>query len=481
MSILLSGRKNVILQTDVLTSQLSMKRQIIFVLLFCICFAKVSANNIDARRDSILSRITGAVIPSYAIDIRTMGAKGDGKTDCHRAFVRAMEKARKKGGARVVIPEGRWLVKGPIHLEDNVCLDIRKGAVLLFSSDPSCYLPTVKTSWEGTYLQNYSPFIYAYGKHDVSIIGEGTIDGNCAVTFGKWRPLQKTSQSLTRSMNHEGVPIEKRNFGEGSWLRPQLIQFFRCKNITVSDVFITNSPFWCVHLLQSENIICRGLRYDAKLVNNDGIDPESSRDILIEDVSFNNGDDNIAIKSGRDNDGWTYGMPCENIIIRRCHFKGLHAVVLGSELSAGIRNVYVEDCDWAGYVKRAFYVKSNPDRGGFVDNLVIRHCKFSEVEDLFYVTSMYAGEGKNSHNYTDIKNIRIEDVSCDSVSGFAIAIQGSPSCHVRDIRFCQLKVKNASAGFSIENADGITLADCFIGGNAGVPTQVSDKDKIFSR
>ena len=132
---------------------------------------------------------------------------------------------------------------------------------------------------------------------------------------------------------------------------------------------------------------------NAKLVNNDGIDPESSRNILIEDVHFNNGDDNIAIKSGRDNDGRNTAIPSENIVIRRCHFKGLHAVVIGSEMSGGVRNVFVEDCDYAGYCKRGIYIKTNPDRGGFIRNIFVKNCQFGEVEDLFYATSMYAGEG----------------------------------------------------------------------------------------
>ena len=138
-------------------------------------------------------------------------------------------------------------------------------------------------------------------------------------------------------------------------------------------VSITNSPFWCVHLLKSENIICRNLRYDAKLMNNDGIAPECSRNVLIEGVEFNNGDDNVAIKSGRDNDGWNAKMPSENIIIRNCHFKGLHAVVIGSEMSAGVRNVIVEDCDYAGYCKRGIFIKTNPDRGGFAENVYVKN------------------------------------------------------------------------------------------------------------
>ena len=143
-----------------------------------------------------------------------------------------------------------------------------------------------------------------------------------------------------------------RQYGEGHYLRPHLIQLHGCRDVTLSGFFITNSPFWCVHLLCCENVICRGLRYDAKLVNNDGIDPEMTRNLLIEDIDFNNGDDNVAIKAGRDNDGWRTARPSENIIIRNCRFKGLHGVVIGSEMSAGVRNVFVEDCDHAGYVKR---------------------------------------------------------------------------------------------------------------------------------
>ena len=135
--------------------------------------------------------------------------------------------------------------------------------------------------------------------YDVAIIGEGTIDGNAMTTFAQWRPKQKFDKDLSRKMNHEEVALKDRQFGKGHWLRPQLLQLYNCQGVTIEGVKITNSPFWCVHLLKSENIICRNLRYDAKLVNNDGIDPECSRNVLIEGVEFNNGDDNVAIKSGR--------------------------------------------------------------------------------------------------------------------------------------------------------------------------------------
>lgn len=168
------------------------------------------------------------------------------------------------GGAHIVVPAGEYLLNGPIHFVSNVCLELQEGATLKFSSEPAFYLPLVKTSWEGTFLQNYSPFIYGYQLENVSIIGKGVIDGNAGTTFATWKSKQKIGQQLSREMNHKEVPVAERNFGEGYWLRPHLVQFFDCKNITIEDVFITNAPFWCIHLLKSENIICRGIRYDAK-------------------------------------------------------------------------------------------------------------------------------------------------------------------------------------------------------------------------
>ncbi len=319
-------------------------RIILYAFLFVLLgFQKISADTFRSieserinKRDSLLSIITGAKISDNIISITDFGAIGDGVKNDKPAFDKAMQSAAKQGGAHIIVPSGTFLLKGPIHFVSNVCLELMDGAIIKFDSNPKYYLPLVKTSWEGTFLYNYSPFIYGYNLHDISIIGKGKIDGNASSTFATWKSKQKEGQALSRKMNHEEIPIELRRFGNGFWLRPQLIQFYNCKNITLSDVFITNSPFWCIHLLKSENVICRSLRYDAKLVNNDGIDPECSRNILIENIEFNNGDDNIAIKSGRDNDGWASTMPSENIIIRNCRFKGLHAVVLGSEMSSGV-------------------------------------------------------------------------------------------------------------------------------------------------
>lgn len=443
-------------------------------------FVEVNADRVK-KRDSLLTVITGAKISGNNIYITEFGAKGDGLSDCKPAFDDVMKYATIIGGAHILVPAGTYLIKGPIHFVSNVCLDLADGAIIRFHPNPEYYLPLVKTSWEGTFIYNYSPFIYGYGLHDVSIVGKGIIDGNASSTFSTWKSKQNKGQLLSRKMNHDEQPLILRCFGKGFWLRPQLIQFFNCTNVTLSGVLITNSPFWCVHLLKSENIICRDLRYDAKLVNNDGIDPECSRNILIDNIEFNNGDDNIAIKSGRDNDGWAVSMPTENIIIRNCRFKGLHAVVIGSEMSSGVCNIFVENCTYGGYCKRGIYIKTNPDRGGFIRNLYINNCNFDEVEDLFYVTSMYAGEGLDNCNYTDISNIYVDGLYCRKVKNFGLVLQGTFQKPISNVMFNNVNVENSTNAISFENTNNVVMRNCHIGRHAGVPSQASANDKLFSK
>lgn len=438
-----------------------------------------NGNERITRRDSILQQITGASIPQKALLLTSFGAKGNGRKDCKPAFDKAMRRASRLGGARIVVPAGDYLLNGPIHFVSNVCLELQEGATLKFSPDPSYYLPLVKTSWEGTFLQNYSPFIYGYGLENVSIVGRGKIDGNAATTFATWRSKQRPGQSRSREMNHNETPVEERNFGEGYWLRPHLIQFFNCRNVTISDVFITNAPFWCIHLLMSENIICRAIRYDAKLVNNDGIDPEYSRNILIEDIEFNNGDDNVAIKCGRDNDGWRTARPSENIIIRNCKFKGLHGVVLGSEMSAGIQNVFIENCMYAGYCKRGIFIKTNPDRGGFIRDIYVNNCVFDEVEDLFYVTSMYAGEGMDNNHFTEIKNLFVDGIQCRKARAAGLVLQGTKAQPIKNVSFKNVIIEEVRTGLSFENTENVQVNDCHLGGRIGVPSTASAKDNLF--
>lgn len=446
----------------------------------------------DALHDSILTAITGAEqmrhpdTPQKTVSITAFGGKSSdaNKTfDCKPAFDKAMKKvAKTQGGLRIVVPQGDWFIKGPIHFVSNATLELQEGARLMFSDNPDDYLPAVQTSWEGNFCQNHSPFIYGYNLENIAIVGKGTIDGNCPNTFPAWRKDQKKDQQQLRGQCHDNVPYADRIYGKGHLLRPHLVQFFGCKNISLEGVFITNSPFWCVHLLKCENVICRGLRYDAKLVNNDGIDPEMTRNVLIENIEFNNGDDNVAIKAGRDNDGWKEACPSENIIIRNCRFKGLHGLVIGSEMSAGVRNVFVENCTYGGYNKRALYVKTNPNRGGFVHDIYFRDCEFGEMEDLFYITSMYAGEGADDNHFTDVYDIHVKDIHAKKVNNAAIVLQGTKAKPLHDISFERINADECKIGFSSVNAPGVILSDCNLGGVVNsAPSQVTKSDNLFGR
>jgi polygalacturonase len=445
------------------------RKSIIFVttillfLSFSSCTKSKTQQSKEQQRDAILREIIPPATPENEVIITEFGAKGDSITDCKPAFDKAFALAAKETkGLTVKVPAGIYLINGPLHLVSNLCLDFEEGARLKFSGVPEHFLPVVKTSWEGTFVYNYSPMIYGYGIKNVIFRGKGIIDGNAAETFSTWRPLQKAAQQLSRKMNHENTPLDKRQFGEGHFLRPQLIQFFDSKNILIEDIHITNSPFWCVHLLQSENITIRNISFNAKNINNDGIDPEYSRNILIENVSFDNGDDNIAIKAGRDHEGRKTAMPSENIIIRNNRFKGLHAVVIGSEMSAGVQNVFVENNTFAGYCKRGIYLKSNPDRGGFIRNINVNNLELDEVEDLFYITSFYHGEG--SGFATEISDIHIENVKCRKARKGGIIIQGFPEMKVKNVSFHNISLDSVNVGISVNHVENVTFSDVNIGG-----------------
>ncbi|WP_082036992.1 glycoside hydrolase family 28 protein [Flavobacterium sp. MEB061] len=438
-------------------------------LLICISSFAQNSEFPTAKVDSIVNRIQLPVFPAYQINIAKLGAKGDSVTNNKAAFDKAMALCKKNNGGTIIVPKGIYKINGPIHFVSNVNLKIEKGAKIKFSDNPQDYLPLVLTSWEGTILYNYSPLIYAYECNNIAITGEGTIDGEGGKTWKTFKAKEAKGKDLSREMNHNNAALKDRKFGEGYFLRPQMIQFFKCKNILVENVRIENSPFWCLHLLKSESITVRGISYKSRNYNNDGIDPEYAKDVLIENVTFDNGDDNVAIKAGRDHEGRANSAtPSQNIVIRNCNFKGLHGVVLGSEMSAGIQNVYVENCKTVGYLKRGIYIKTNADRGGYIKNIFVRNIQLDEVEDCLYMTANYHGEG--SGYQSDISNIHFSNIKCNKASESGIVIQGFPEKKIRNISLKNIEIKSAKNAISNENAENVLMTDVFIGKRATVPS-----------
>jgi polygalacturonase len=324
--------------------------------------------------------ITIPIFPKRDFKITDFGAKSGGEFNNTEAIKKAIDACHKAGGGLVIIPSGEWLT-GAIHLKSNVNLHLEKDAVLSFSDNPKDYLPAVQSSWEGWENFNYSPLIYAFECENVAITGKGKIEPRME-TWKKWfsrPPAHLEALKKLYTMGSTGVSVEKRQMAEGeNNLRPQLIQFNRSRNILIEDITIRHSPFWTIHLLMSESIVVRRVDISAHGHNNDGVNPEGSRNILIENNRIDQGDDAIAIKSGTNHDGWRLNRPSENIVIRNnTILNGHQLVAIGSELSGGVRNVYVHDCKFVkNEMENAFnvlYIKTNRRRGGFVENIFVEN------------------------------------------------------------------------------------------------------------
>jgi len=424
------------------------------------------------RADEIVRQIQAPEIPEELFRFSDYGGLGDGTSDNKPAFDSIVDACAEAGGGTILVEAGSYRVNGPIHLESHMELRLEEGSRLIFGSDPAFYLPVVLTSWEGTRCYNYSPFIYANQATDVAITGKGEIDGNAAESWTTWKQLQDPDKKLIRKMNNTSVPLNERVFGTGHYLRPHLVQFYECENILVEDVHISDSPFWCLHFVFSKNIKVSGVSYEAFNYNNDGIDPESSSDVLIENVTFNNGDDNIAIKAGRDLEARTLGMASKNIVVRDCNFKGYNAIAVGSEMSGGVHDVYVENCSYAGKVIYGFYLKGNRDRGGMVHDIYARNLEFDSTRSVIMIDSNYKNQG--SCCPPAFKNIFVENISANHASDHGVFLKGSPQVHLDSVYITGLKIGSARVPVETSYTDYLLMEQVRIGGetfdySGGVP------------
>jgi polygalacturonase len=334
-------------------------------------------------------KVPPILIPDFSkcqqLSISDFGAVLGDKEKTTQAIAKAIDKANALGGGIVVIPEGEWLT-GKIHLKSNVNLHLNKGAVLLFSENPNDYLPAVHSTWEGMECYNYSPLIYAYECKNVAITGEGEVKAQMN-TWKQWFARPKPHmESIKRLYNlaSQYTPVKERQMvNDTAHLRPQFIQFNRSENIILEGITITNSPFWTIHPYLCKNVVIRKVKIYGHGHNNDGIDPEMSQNVLIEDCVFDQGDDAIAIKSGRNPEGWRLKTPSKNIIIRNCLVKNGHQLVaIGSELSGGIENVFINNCEVIDGAKlfHLLFIKTNERMGGFVKNIRMSNVKSGKID-----------------------------------------------------------------------------------------------------
>lgn len=418
---------------------------------------------------AILARIRPPEFPARDFNILDHGAKADGSTDSLPGVMAAIEACSEAGGGRVVVPPGEYVLNGPIHLRSNVNLHVSEGATLRFSGDPAHFLPLVLTRWEGTILYNYSPLIYARGQSNVAITGKGVIDGNAGRTFAAWgvgspKP-QKPAQDLARKMGAEGTPIEERRFGEGFFLRPSAIQPYECRNVLIEGITVRDAPFWVIHPVFCTNVIVRDVTVDSLHINNDGCDPDSCTDVLIEDCVFRTGDDGIAIKAGRDADAWRDGRRTENVIIRNCLFRSkINALCIGSEMSGGVRNVFMEDCD-VEEGDSCIYFKSNADRGGFIENVRVRQVRIAESRAavIRFETNYHSYRGgKAPSAYRDFV---IEDINCEKARNYGIFAEGTAESPIERVILRDVVIDQAREPLFLRNATSLRLLGVRVNGS----------------
>ncbi len=362
---------------------------------------------------AILARIQPPQFPARDFLITDFGAKGDGATDCTEAIAQAIAACHAAGGGRVVVAGGTF-VTGAVHLLGNVNLHIAAGATLRFSGDRTKFLPVVFTRFEGSECMNYSPLIYAFGQENIAVTGAGTLDGSGAQTWWGLRAQGAGggSQKLVEEAD-EGRPVAERVFGEGGGLRPNFIQPYRCRNILIADVRITNSPMWEINPVLCTNVTVRGAAISSHGPNNDGCDPECCRDVLIENCLFDTGDDCIAIKSGRNADGRRVHVPSENIIVRGCVMKDGHGgVVVGSEVSGSVSNVFAENCKMdSPNLNCALRLKSNAQRGGEIANVFLRNIEVGSVREQVLTIDLVYSRVNSGPFPPVVRNVVLQNVT----------------------------------------------------------------------
>ena len=449
-----------------------------------------------------MDKVEQPTFPDYSVNIIDFGAKPDGITLNTKAINDAIQQVNAKGGGKVIIPEGLWLT-GPIELLSNVNLYTEKNALVLFSADHSLY-PIINTSFEGLETRRCQSPISARNAENIAITGHGVFDGNGdtwrptkkdKLTEGQWKKLVASGGVVDTDGRIwypsegalKGAILSKDNFnvprGEltdsdwdymRDWLRPVLLSFIKCNKVLLEGATFKNSPSWCLHPLSCENITINKVTVSNPWYsqNGDALDLESCNKALIINNSFDAGDDGICIKSGKDEQGRKRGEPCQNVIVMNNTV--LHGgFVVGSEMSGGVNNIYVDNCTFMG-TDVGLRFKSNRGRGGLVENIYISNINMINIPNEALIFNLYyGGKGRGEDPNQDEKkaettippvteetpifrNIFIKDVTCNG-AGRAVFFNGLPEMRIKNINMENIIVSNAKEGVVLSEADEVNM------------------------
>ena len=419
--------------------------------------------------ERVRGRIVPPQFPDREFDILAYGASADGQSDSGQAINAAIEACNAAGGGRVIVPPGLYN-SGPIRLLSNVNLHLVAGATISFCTDPLQYLPAVPTRWEGIDMLNFSPLIYAYRQTNVAITGSGCLNGSADEQHwwpwkGPWEHLfgdiednQNVARARLFGMGEQNISLEKRVFGPSDKLRPSFVQPYACRNVLIEGITITSAPFWQIHPVYCRNVTVRDVSVSSHGPNNDGCNPDSCQDVLIERCTFDTGDDCVAIKSGRNADGRRVSNPCQNIVISDCDMHAGHGgVVIGSEMSGGVRNVYVDNCRMSSpNLWYAIRIKTNSVRGGFVENLHVRNLNIGTVERAVIRINFNYGEGDVGTFLPSVENIFLEEIDGKNVRQ-VLSLNGYARNPIRNINLRNSQFTGVVEDDIVENVELITI------------------------
>ncbi|MFF9126234.1 glycoside hydrolase family 28 protein [Streptomyces sp. NPDC014889] len=414
--------------------------------------------------------------PNRKFHITDFGAIGDGTSDNTEAFRRAIAECHRRNGGHVVVSAGVWLT-GPIHLLSNVDLHLEAGSTVRFTQDVDAYKPLVLTRFEGMEFYNYSPLVYAYGQRNIAITGSGVLDGQgdnshwwpwkgkAEYGWNKGDPKQDNARNALMAMVEQGVPVEERVFGDGSYMRPMFIQPYRCESVLVEGVTIKDSPMWNIHPVECTDVIIQGVTVTGLGPNNDGCDPESSKNVLIRDCVFATGDDCIAIKAARNAEGRRLNVPSENILIENCEFRDGHGgVTIGSEMTGGVRNVFAQNLRMTSpELQIAIRMKTNSLRGGVIENFNVRNVTVGEVSISAIETNYYYEEADGYPFMPDVHDITIRDLTVQKAP-YALSMRAFPNAPIRNVRLRDCTFAEVAKDNVTENVDGLRLDNVLVNG-----------------
>ncbi len=425
-------------------------------------------------------------VPTFCTDtfsITSFGASQDSTSRANGLAINAaIDSCNATGGGVVLIPAGTWLT-GPITLKSNVNLHVAEGATVRFSTDYNEYNNTVVTRWEGVDCHNLHPLIYANDATNIGLTGKGILDGqgdNEHWWFMKGKKRYGYQEGmlsqadggrdslLAYDLRKTPLP-ERKIFRLQDALRPQFVNFRNCKSVLIEDVTLKNSPFWTIHPLFVDDLIVRGVNIDNFGPNGDGCDPESCRNVLIENCTFNTGDDCIAIKSGRNNDGRRWARPSENIYVRNCQMKNGHGgVVLGSEIAGGYKNLWVENCNMdSPELDRVIRIKTSDCRGNVIENVWVRNITVGKCyECILKINLLYEPEENCDHSFPPtVQNIHLENVtSKESKFGVFIIGYDDKPMNVNNITVDDCQFDGVTNGNSIKGATNVVFSNLKING-----------------